>query len=748
MESGWSEDSRIYTSSDFEKYNPDKLIGRKGFAIYKTMMQDEQIKAVVKFKRDAVTSRDFFFELDADQFGITPEEAERRINLSNMYIDKMLGSWMDALNGVMSGIYNGYSITEKLFGQFDYEGLTWWGIQQLKLKPYDTFYFKVDEFGNEVEWIQKMAGKEQNLDPNKFIKYIVNPDTDEHYGGSELREAYRAWWSKDVIIKLRNMWLERHAGGFRYVQAKEGQSITANSAEYNALVAMLSNINTSSGMILPSKVEMKGDYPANNVAFKEAIDDYNTDIARALLVPNLLGITPSGQTGSYSQSTTQLEAFLWTLEADARRLEEVLNEQLFRQLGEVNFGDDAWPKFRFKPASGEKKMSIIGTWKDLVSTGAVRATDTDETHLREMLEFPEAGEEIKKPEPVSVLPTNEVTGGAPDPDEEEDPENKDPLEEDEEMGKKKKDETVAGRGLVSVSAFTKALRRVDFAVIAKTTDSITDEYSHKTADVMDMIVEDLIEKGKEGGLLDENIKDNIKQVKVDRQLKRKLNNVQTAMLKEGFAVGTKHAQFETDKAMKSDFSRRFNRDRFDAIADDYFKTAAFKIAGDLSDEAVRIVEQEILNGAKYSKTWAEVEKSIYSTMATKGMISIEEAKAQLGEALGVANPDARIRTISRTTTFDAVNQARHAYFTDPELEGFVQAYEYSAILDDRTTSICRHLDEEDRGNHSIDWYADNPQYMPPNHFNCRSLLIPVTEVDADSFEEGGDPTMQPQEGFR
>ncbi|MCK5117845.1 MAG: hypothetical protein KAR44_14720, partial [Candidatus Aegiribacteria sp.] len=228
----WAESSRIYATNSFNKYNPDELIGRKGYAIYRKMMQDEQVKAAVKFKRDAITSRDFFFELDHEAHGLTKDEAERRIALSYRIIENMRGSWMDALNGIMSAYYNGFSMSEKIFGQFEFSNLTWWGIERLNLKPYDTFFFNTDEFGNIIQYIQQMSGKEQELDPEKFIHYVVNPDIDEHYGGSELREAYRAWFSKDAVIKFRNMWLERHAGGFRRIQVKDGQTISPNSAEY------------------------------------------------------------------------------------------------------------------------------------------------------------------------------------------------------------------------------------------------------------------------------------------------------------------------------------------------------------------------------------------------------------------------------------------------------------------------------------------------------------------------------------
>ncbi|HND14561.1 MAG TPA: hypothetical protein PLN78_06250, partial [Pseudomonadales bacterium] len=56
-----------------ERYNPDALAARKGgLGIYKRMLQDPQVKAVVKFRRDSIIGRGFEFvfgetELSADE---------------------------------------------------------------------------------------------------------------------------------------------------------------------------------------------------------------------------------------------------------------------------------------------------------------------------------------------------------------------------------------------------------------------------------------------------------------------------------------------------------------------------------------------------------------------------------------------------------------------------------------------------------------------------------------------------------
>lgn len=754
----WSERSAMYGTQDFEKYNPDDLINTKGFRIYRKMMLDEQVKAVVRFKRDAVTSRDYYFELDGEKYGLSDEEVERRIKLSECIVENMKGSWVDALNGIMSGVSNGFSLTEIMPKMIEFEGLSYWGLDRLKLKPFDTFRFSVDEFGNVTKTVQRMGGKEQEIDLNKFIHYVVNPDVDEHYGGSELREAYRAWYSKDITIKFRNIYLERHAGGFHTIQPPQGVTVQPGTTLYTSIQDILANINVKTGILLPAGFTMISHYPSNKADYDKAIEFNDTAIARALLVPNLLGVSPQGDVGSYSQSTNQLKAFIWTLKADGDRLDDALNEQLFSKLGRLNFGDEGWPRYRSKPISIDQAVEIVKTWKELVGAGAVTPTDTDEKYIRELFEFPEKGEEeIKKNGPVTALPGSDgagTDGGQPKndalPDSQDNPQgNQNASEEDlAAASAAAKDSTIVGIGSVSVSAFSRAMRRVDFAVIAKNSDSITDEYSNKTADTMDLIIQDLIAKAKTGGNLNEDVRNNIAALKVDKQLKRKLNNVQFAMLKEGSKLGIQHASIEIDKAKGEAFSRKVDMGRLDMIAEDYFQTTAFKITGNLSDEAVKIIESEILNGARYDKTWAQVEESIYRTFASRGMITTELAKEALGEALGVNSPDARIRTIVRTSTFDAINNARYSYFTDPGLGGFVKAFEYSAILDSRTTSICRHLDEEDRGNHSVEWYNENSQFRPPNHYNCRSLMIPVTELDIDTFVEGEQPTIDPQEGFK
>ena len=60
---------------------------------------------------------------------------------------------------------------------------------------------------------------------------------------------------------------------------------------------------------------------------------------------------------------------------------------------------------------------------------------------------------------------------------------------------------------------------------------------------------------------------------------------------------------------------------------------------------------------------------------------------------------------------------------DKEVEsGFVIGFEYSAIIDGRQTDVCKFLDEKILRTDSQELNG----LTPPNHFNCRSTLIPIT----------------------
>jgi len=725
QDQAWSDDSALYGSKDFPKYNPDELIGRKGADIYNKMMLDEQIKAVVHFKRDAVTGRQYGFQFN-ENTDLSEEDQKLRIQVFEQAIDRINGKFLDVLNGIMSSMYNGFSMTEKIYQLIEVDGKSWVGIKRLALKPFDTFEFYVDEFGNLLQIIQQVGSKEIKIDLDKFLRHVHNPDMDELYGRSELREAYRAWFSKDLIIKYQNIFLGRYASGFVWAELEEGFAINPNSTAYTTLQNVLTNIQATTAIIMPAGVKLHVEQPKTTDAYERAISQYDKAIAKALLVPNLLGISEQGDTGSYSQSQTQLEAFFWTLDQDASRLEETLNDSLFSQLGNLNWGDGKYPQFKFKPISQTMKLLVAKQWMEILNGSGAKQTEEDERYLRDMLGFPARTEDSKVLEPLQTIPhVPEDSSSLPQA----------PVAAPPNLP----DETVVGEQIVEASAFSKAQARVDFAAIDRNAELITGNQSLQLTDIIESGIEKILQDIPEQ--YDLKI---VSKIKFPSEVIRKTKeNVKKAML-DGWRTGETQSKMELIKAeriAKKTYSKKIQMDRLADNALKYLDIQSFVIAGKLTNDIAAIIKREVLSGVKYSKSLSDVKKAVYEALASKGILSSETIEGLLPGS-DLAKADYMLSTIIRTATFEAINEARFNYFTDDEVKGFVQAFEYSAILDSRTTEICRQLDNDI---HSVDWPGWD-QYRPPNHYNCRSLLVPITIVD--EWTESKEPNVTPQEGFK
>ncbi|WLR49584.1 minor capsid protein (plasmid) [Halobacillus litoralis] len=99
----------------------------------------------------------------------------------------------------------------------------------------------------------------------------------------------------------------------------------------------------------------------------------------------------------------------------------------------------------------------------------------------------------------------------------------------------------------------------------------------------------------------------------------------------------------------------------------------------------------------------------------------------------------RLNTIARTESTKAYNSGRVAEYHNSRI---VEAVQYSAILDNRTTTFCRGLNGKimEKSSYLV------ALYQPPNHFNCRSLLVPITKYD--EWEESDFTGVEkPQDGF-
>lgn len=107
------------------------------------------------------------------------------------------------------------------------------------------------------------------------------------------------------------------------------------------------------------------------------------------------------------------------------------------------------------------------------------------------------------------------------------------------------------------------------------------------------------------------------------------------------------------------------------------------------------------------------------TVGTKLTGALQEEFARYGPV--------RTEIIARTESNKAFNWGRrYKYDGSKALAG----YRYSAILDGKTTELCQSL-------HGHSWEKDDPElddHTPPNHYQCRSVLVPITKYVDYTFD--------------
>ncbi len=157
----------------------------------------------------------------------------------------------------------------------------------------------------------------------------------------------------------------------------------------------------------------------------------------------------------------------------------------------------------------------------------------------------------------------------------------------------------------------------------------------------------------------------------------------------------------------------------------WLRATAFWISGILDDRILADVKGIVLNGLK---------------TGVAGSVMAEQVRDAFVPWLG--DPDVirdeqqlqpwRLETIVRTNTTTAYNHGRLSEIVDPEIARFVKGIRYSAILDLRTTEVCRFLD----GKVFKPTDPNLEALLPPNHFSCRSIIVPIVageKIDEDEF---------------
>lgn len=358
--------------------NPDDLVTSKGFDIYDRMQNDSQVRACLNIKKLSILSRGWQVH-PASQDAKNVKIAE----FVRFCLDDMRGSVIDVLNDILDALAKGFSISEinwKIIESGPYAGMI--GLDSVKSKDPAGITFETDEYLN-LEALWQGPGREIKLPPEKFLIYSYMPRYELPYGTSDLRSAYRHWWSKDVIMRFYSVYLEKFGSPTVVGAYARGTP----KSQQDDLLKVLDRIQQETAIVLPDdiKVELLEAQRGGDSGYLQAIEYHDRQIAKAILGQTLT--TDEGMRfGSFALAKVHLDVMRMTLEKVKRDVEEtVMQEQLIRRLVEYNFGTERCPEFSLGTLR-ERDLTLLADVVSKLVTGGVVAPD--EGWIRDYLEIP------------------------------------------------------------------------------------------------------------------------------------------------------------------------------------------------------------------------------------------------------------------------------------------------------------------------------------------------------------------------
>lgn len=692
-----SSTSPYYLLTQFKPYNPDLLFRQKGnYDIYDDMREDDQIKSILMTKKYLMLGNGYTINLKDEK---DPAQIEAK-----EFIEKCLNEWIEidfnkSLLEILSSMDYGVSFSEVVWQLVDGK----YRIKFIKTRAPHPFLIHQDHQGNITKLEQRVNIKGSIMieDLTNIILFPYQMEFDNVYGKSDLRSAFEPWQVKKFIKKAWSIYLDRFGmplalGTF--------DSATATQEDQNKLQAALDALQTKTSMTVPKDLEIKflEATRAGEAGYEAALNNYNQQIARSMLMPDLLGLAGEKTGGgSYSLGQTQYDMFLKTLEWTRLELQRHIQRKIIDPLTRYNFPIEDIPQFTFKPISETVKVESLKTWIELQKTGKYKPSPEEINWARRILGAPEGDVDQPDPPPAFGIPPKLGPDGKPlgDLEDKKQPDSKKITE------KPDKQENVHRETIMSMGrlrAPIMAEKKQDFAKVNEDQLNTIETYSRQASATIASMQEALLETITKGRWIENKKLDKV----ADLELKysdRLRMDIKTGM-REMFNLGQKDAKFELKKEVK------FAMDEED-IYDQVITNAPVLASTSIVDDLTKKVKVALNAGITQGLATSQIIKQI----------------KQIFEPYNYSIDGALLETTIRTNFLTAYTQSKLAYFAPAVKSGDIFAYQYSAIMDDRTTELCASL------NGKI-FRADNISDIEcPLHFNCRSTLIPILK---DEIEEG------------
>ena len=743
-------DSPYYDDSGKKPYNPDDLVQRRmDYSTYdRDMINDDQVSVCLELKKDLVLGSGFEFVCDdaepeeqeegekesedepeepappargkkpylsaakkepTSEEVVSPVKAQKALmklikcDLEVAFNEDIETDIEESFTEMLSAYEIGFSLTEKVWKKREDGSMT---LKSLKTRHPSTWLIHQDEKGNVSKYEQRTPKGSVDVKADALIHYVNNPRYQNPYGRSDLRAAYDAWFIKREIIKFYAIFLEKAASPTPIAKYGTNAPPEAVTEIYNAI----KKFQTKTALCIPKEMEVEFlEAKSNGEAYIKGINIFNMFIGRALMIPDLLGFQGSETSGgSYSLGKDQMLVLYKHILKRRTAFEKRVNMHLVKPFVLANYGlVDKYPKFRLKEISDEKATEYAKLWIEAIKGKFYEPSDEEINYFRKLIKFPTGP--VERSAPTMVSPT--LPDGTPNPAYDPDLEAAKTAKQREKQGLPPKE----GDDAKDKGAFPP---KKDAEEDSKEKKTFGMAYSEAPGEYDRKVDYKLLKSGLEQGLakvMDEG-KPLIQEIYDDLFLQIRTKKILAAQ---------DLAKIDKLKVKKLPQLKVLLKRRFKDLYSDAGKQARGEIVKGAQKYAAPLPNEDFMDFLE-EETFqyiGDFEYNVKKKVRLALAAAIKDGKA-LSEVIDILDDEGvklsteSLERYARTKLTEVMNRSRKEAF---EETGVVAAYQFSAIMDDRVSEICGGL-------HGAIFEKDDAP-TPPLHFNCRSVLIPITKYE-------------------
>lgn len=410
-----------------EEYNPE-LSGKAGLAIFDEMWRsDAAVQASLKLLMYPITGASYDIEPASDDPEHQIHAAFVKYNLFELL------KWKYFVQEVLECLPFGFSVFEKMFKWVDWDGTVikdqagnfgttkqgkgrYYGIDRIDSRRQDTIDSWEMADGNPGVSQITPTGGSFDIPAGKLLIFTNQRRGNNFTGVSVLRSSYKNWYIKTGLEKGMAVAAERQGVGVPYFEAPSG----AVEDDLKKARQAMQNIraNEQAYLEMPTGweygfLDMKAGTTLDPMP---QINYHNRQILLNVLGQHLdqgnSGTSGSKAAGQVHNSILDqsLEGIICTV------LEDEINENLIKQLVDMNWTTDAYPRIVHSQLNDESATTLPDALQKLTAAGLITPDMELEERMRTIYNLPDMPDELKETyaerhAPVDANPDGKGTDG-------------------------------------------------------------------------------------------------------------------------------------------------------------------------------------------------------------------------------------------------------------------------------------------------------------------------------------------------